>query len=83
MAIRLGDGNQGFTAPYRAANQPTGGRWKKNGGSDAPTLGSLVRNGRLATTRRPFRFLEFQPSLSLSNFSLPFSTVYPIDCATG
>ena len=26
MAIRPGDGSQGFTEPYRAANQPTGGR---------------------------------------------------------
>ena len=39
MAIRPGDGSQGLTAPSRAAYQPTGGRWEKNGGSNAPTLG--------------------------------------------
>jgi len=37
MAIRPGDQNRGLTAPYRAAYQPTGGRWEKNGGSDATT----------------------------------------------
>ena len=28
---------RGHTAPSRAADQPTGGRWEKNGGSNAPT----------------------------------------------
>jgi hypothetical protein len=39
MAIPSGNQSQGSTAPSRAANQPTGGRWKKNGGSNAPTSG--------------------------------------------
>jgi hypothetical protein len=40
MAIRSGDGNRGSTAPSRAAYQPTGGRWEKNGGSNAPPANS-------------------------------------------
>src|SRR6476619_1257070 len=56
MAIRPGDRTKALPRPPEAAYQPTGGRWKKNGGSNASPLDSPIGNGRLATTRRPFFF---------------------------